>query len=259
MNQFSPYIDAAIQNEGDRVAAAAPSTRNDTLNRAAFNLASLGIPGREIIQALHSAALRCGLKNGEIYSTINSGMRAGKQHPRSPASNGFTRPSGKGAVRRHVYQRAGRPVRLKIKLKRDGEIGFQNWYAVMHDGVSGWQAQKPAKYVAVPYIGSLDPFDSELVGDALIWPEGERDVDTLTGLGVPAFTFGGTGDGLPAEASSYFKGRRVVILADNDDGGRTHAEKKAILAREAGAASVRVVHFLELPPKDGIIGRRCCG
>jgi hypothetical protein len=143
-------------------------------------------------------------------------------------------------------------VRLKIKLKRDGETRFQNWYAVMHDGISGWQAQKPAGYVGVPYIGSLDPFDSELVGDALIWPEGEKDVDTLTRLGVPAFTFGGTGDGVLAEASSYLKGRRVVILADNDDGGRTHAERKATLACEAGAASVHVVHFPELPLKADV-------
>jgi hypothetical protein len=95
-----------------------------------------------------------------------------------------------GELRRHVYRHSGRPVRLKIKLKRDGEIGFQNWYAVMHDGVSGWQAQKPVGYVAVPYVGSLDPFDSELVGDALVWPEGEKDVDTLSRLGIPAFTFG---------------------------------------------------------------------
>jgi hypothetical protein len=79
----------------------------------------------------------------------------------------------------------------------------------------------------MPYVGSLDPFDPELTSDALIWPEGEKDVDTLTRLGVPAFTFGGTGDGLPVEAASYLKGRQVVILADNDDGGRSHAEKEA--------------------------------
>src|SRR5262249_22241592 len=139
-------------------------------------------------------------------------------------------------VRRHIYGRAGRPVRVKIKLERDGDSRFQNWYAVTHDGVSGWQAQKPAEYIAAPYIAGLDLFDPELASDALTWPEGEKDVDTLTGLGVPAFTFGGTGDGLPVEAADYLKGRQVVILADNDDGGRAHAEKKAALAHQAGAA-----------------------
>src|SRR5262249_27489467 len=144
------------------------------------------------------------------------------------------------------------PVRVKVKLERDGETRFQNWYAVARDGAIGWQAQKPAQYVPVPYIGSLDPFDQELIRDALIWPEGEKDVDTLTRLGVPAFTFGGTGDGLPVEVASYLKGRRVIILSNNDDGGRAHAEKKAALARDAAAATVRVVHFPELPPKGDV-------
>jgi hypothetical protein len=143
-------------------------------------------------------------------------------------------------------------VRIKIKLERDGETRFQNWYAVMNNGVSGWQAQKPANYVAVPYFSGLDPFDEELARDDLIWPEGEKDVDTLARHNIPAFTFGGTGDGLPLEAASYLKGRRVVILADNDDGGRVHADRKAALAHEIGAANVRIVHFPELPPKADV-------
>jgi putative DNA primase/helicase len=293
MNGFRPeYIQAAIQNEANRVACAALSTRNDTLNRAAYNLASLGVSGSEIIHSLRPAAIQCGLKNGEIYSTINGAMRAGKQHPRSAPLNGFKRPGGNatpglpagtmphraddgslpncdapdkfkvandggpskldGELRRHVYRSSGRPVRVKIKLERNGETRFQNWYCVVLDGVSGWQAQKPTEFIAVPYVGSLDPFDRELSCDALIWPEGEKDVDTLTQLGVPAFTFGGTGDGLPVEAASYIKDRQVVILADNDDGGRAHAEKKAALAHSADAASVRVVHFPELPPKADV-------
>jgi putative DNA primase/helicase len=293
MNGFDPeYIRAAIQNEAKKVALAAASTRNDTLNKAAFNLASLGVPGSEIIHSLRAAALQCGLKNGEIYSTINSGMRAGRQHPRSAPSDGFKRPGGNatpgravstvphraddgclpncdapdkfkvagddgpskldGELRRHVYRSSSRPVRVKIKLERNGETRFQNWYHVVLDGASGWQAQKPAEYIAVPYVGGLDPFDPELSCDALMWPEGEKDVDTLTRLGIPAFTFGGTGDGLPIEGANYLKERQVVILADNDDGGRAHAEKKAALAREAGAASVRIVDFPELPPKADV-------
>ena len=231
---------------------------------------------------------------------MNSGMKAGKQHPRPVSTNAYVqhgnvlpiradKPSPvlelradapqncpasslptcdapdkfkeggndgpailDGELRRHLYRRASLPVRVKIKLQRDGETRFQNWYAVVREGVPGWQAQKPADYISVPYVASLDPFDKELIADDLIWPEGEKDVDTLTRLGIPAFTFGGTGDGLPVEAANYLKGRRVVILADNDDGGRAHAEKKAALACEAGAANVRVVQFPELPPKGDV-------
>jgi hypothetical protein len=195
MSGFRPeYVQAAIQNEANRVALAGASTRNDTLNRAAFNLASLGVPGSEIIHSLRTAALHCGLKNGEIYSTINSGMRAGRQHPRSSSVNGFRGPDGNttpsraagisqcrvdggslpscdapdkfkvgsgdgpprldGELRRHVYRHAGRPLRVKIKFERDGETRFQNWYGVTRDGVAGWQAQKPARYVPVPMLGA---------------------------------------------------------------------------------------------------------
>ena len=147
-----------------------------------------------------------------------------------------------GELRRHVYRRCGRPLRIKIKLERDGEKRFQNWYAVIRDGVPGWQAQKPGEYVAVPYFASLDPFDEELTGDDLIWPEGEKDVDTLARLNIPAFTFGGTGDGLPLEAARYLKGRRVVILADNDDGGRAHSRKRPRLPRKL--AQLTFVSFI---------------
>ena len=43
----------------------------------------------------------------------------------------------------------------------------------------------------------IDPFAPELIDEFVFWPEGERDVDSLGRLALPAFTFGGTGDGLP--------------------------------------------------------------
>src|SRR2546429_345722 len=117
-------------------------------------------------------------------------------------------------LRRHVYNRDGSPVRIKIK-RADG--GFVQWYRV-HDGtVIGWQAKKPDGYRDVPYIGAVDPFDRELVDDAAYWPEGEKDCDTLGKAGIPAFTFGGIGDGLPDTVTEFLSGRHLVILSDNDD------------------------------------------
>jgi hypothetical protein len=296
MEHRREYIEAAIAGEIASVAGAQPSCRNDMLNRAAFNLGSLGIPGSEIIGALRPAALQCGLKNGEIYATINSGMRAGRANPRpvpDDGGNSYSRPASvvervapapaikqlavvepgalplcdapdkftggdddgppkrMGELRRHVYRRGGRGVRVKVKIQdRDDTTRYEQWYGVAKkNGVTGWQAQKPAGFVSAPYLTGLDPFDPELARDLLLWPEGEKDVDTLARHGAPAFTFGGTGDGLPQESASYLSGRDVVILADNDDGGRAHAEKKAMFAHEADAASVRVVHFPELPAK----------
>jgi putative DNA primase/helicase len=151
--------------------------------------------------------------------------------------------------RRHVYLRESAPVRIKIMLKNGGAL---NWYRVENDaGTLGWQARKPDGFVDVPYVGGADPFDWEVITDEIYWPEGEKDVDTLVRLGLSAITFGGTGDGLPEGCTEYLAGRNVVVLADNDSGGREHADKKAALVAPA-AASVRVVHFAELAEKGDV-------
>ena len=151
-------------------------------------------------------------------------------------------PSSDRELRRHTYKREGVPAAIKIKLK-DG--GYTQWYRVPQ----GWQQKKPDDYQPIPYVAvGLDPFDSEY--DQLLWPEGEKDVDGP--LNLPAFTFGGVGDGLPDGVAHYLTGRHLVILADNDDPGRVHAEKKAVVAQAAGAASIKIVHFPELPQKGDV-------
>jgi hypothetical protein len=151
--------------------------------------------------------------------------------------------------RRHLYMRESVPVRIKV-MKRSG--GAVNWYRVQSgDGRLGWQAGKPEGFREVPFLGGVNPFDREVIADDLYWPEGEKDADTIVRLGALAITLGGTGDGLPAGCESFFVGRNVIILADNDGGGREHAEEKASLIQSV-AKSVRVVHFPELPVKGDV-------
>ena len=127
----------------------------------------------------------------------------------------------------------------------------------MLDGdISGWQLRKPVGFKEGPFIGVLDafdpdPFDPAQASKPLYWPEGEKDVETVSGKGALAFTFGGCGDGLPAGCEEYVRGRQLVILADNDPEGAKHAEKKASLAAPI-AASVRVILFPDLPPKGDV-------
>ena len=92
---------------------------------------------------------------------------------------------------------------------------------------------------------------SESEDDLLCWPEGEKDTDALADAGLLAFTFGGVGDGTPIGCEEYVRDRNVVIMADNDDPGREHAEKKAALAFNV-AKSIRVVHFPDLPEKGDV-------
>jgi AAA domain len=155
-------------------------------------------------------------------------------------------------IRRHYYSSCG--AVMKVKIKKRGERRFTQWYRVFNDSVPvGWQDQKPRDYVAIPYVtAALDPFDPEPLRDEILWPEGEKDVETLSKLNLPAFTFGGVGDGLPDGIAHYLKDRHIVILADNDQQGRDHAEKKAAVAQTATAASIKIVHFPELPEKGDV-------
>jgi putative DNA primase/helicase len=155
-------------------------------------------------------------------------------------------PARNDETRRHVYSLDGRSVRVKIK--RDGG-GYVNWYRIG----DGWQPKQPDHYEPIPYrSAAIDPFDPELIGDEILWPEGEKDVDNLSRINLPAFTFGGAGDGLPDGIGHYLKDRCLVILADNDGPGRVHAEKKAATAHAAGAAAIKILHFEDLPPKGDV-------
>jgi hypothetical protein len=97
---------ADYAGQGDReckaVAAALPSTRNHTLNTAAFNLGQLvgghALDKQEVCDRLYEAAETCGLVTDDgaaaALATINSGLTAGKQQPRArpqPASQTGTR------------------------------------------------------------------------------------------------------------------------------------------------------------------------
>jgi hypothetical protein len=268
-----PYIAAAIEGEIGRLSAATEGFRNQTLFKSSASLSSLGLKEGEVIHHLRAAAEGVGLRGREFYSTVKSGMKAGQSRPRSvPEGGRSTAGSSRGAVsgalrsqplqlckeptdlpklpdeiRRHVYRRHGLAVRVKIKRAAGP---YSNWY--WYEGAKGeWRPAKPADYLACPYIGNVDPFATEFAQSPILWPEGEKDVDTLTERGLPALTFGGVGDGLPEGAVEFLRGRDVVVLADNDEPGVRHAERKAELTSSL-ASSVRVVKFPELPQKADV-------
>jgi hypothetical protein len=315
------YFEAAIADEVRKVVEARPGARNNVLNSAAYNLATLGISEQTIRSELTRATERNGLFKSDgpkaVQATIASGTKAGYANPRqthhwanstasfnhrpqsSPSAKSSAPHSPNGSapatakppppsqsprkiqipsrtppdkdgkpkfiiaddegpkrtadeLRRHVSHRDGVAVRVKVKYRdRESKPAFANWYRVHDNGTLGWQNAKPDRYIDVPYLTSgTNPFDPEVQGDELYWPEGEKDVDSITKAGGLAFTFGGTGDGLTDDIKGLVvgcvSGRNVVIPADNDQGGREHAQKKAALAHQTGAKSVRIVEFPEL-------------
>jgi bifunctional DNA primase/polymerase-like protein len=97
------YAKAALDRECKNVASAQPGTRNSTLNKAAYNLGQLvgggALDEQETCDRLFEAAETCRLVADDgaaaALATINSGITAGKQQPRSrprAPSQGGARP-----------------------------------------------------------------------------------------------------------------------------------------------------------------------
>lgn len=90
--------------------------------------------------------------------------------------------------------------------------------------------------------------------DPLVVVEGEKDVETLWGLGLLATCNVGGAGKWKREYSNIFQGRRVAIIADGDGVGLDHAGWVLANACIFGAESVRLIkdyqanditHFLE--------------
>lgn len=81
--------------------------------------------------------------------------------------------------------------------------------------------------------------------------EGEKNADDVHRLGFIATTNPGGAEKWKAEFNRYFEGRSVILLPDNDDEGRKHAEA---VARQLSrvAASVRVLALPGLKVKGDI-------
>jgi hypothetical protein len=82
--------------------------------------------------------------------------------------------------------------------------------------------------------------------------EGERKVDVLIGMGMVATCSAMGANKWRKEYSQHLAARHVVILPDNDDPGRKHAEDVAEKLREI-AASVTIFNLPDLPPKGDIV------
>lgn len=84
----------------------------------------------------------------------------------------------------------------------------------------GLPRDKPRKSYRAIY-GDLNAIQKAVqTSQPVFIPEGEKDVDTLIKQGYIAFTYGGVND-WQSEFSELLKGTDVIILADNDEPGRT--------------------------------------
>ena len=116
------------------------------------------------------------------------------------------------------------------------------------DGDGGWLPNMTGARL-VPY--RLPDIINANTDRVIFVGEGEKDADVLAALDLIA-TCNPMGDGKwRDEYSVYLIDRRVVILPDNDDAGRKHAEQVAA-SLHGIAASVRVLALPGLPEKGDV-------
>jgi hypothetical protein len=83
--------------------------------------------------------------------------------------------------------------------------------------------------------------------DAFVYiPEGEKDVDAVRALGLIAVCNPGGAGKWKAYYNEALRGRRVVVLPDNDDAGRGHARQVG-QHLQGVAASVQLLELPDLP------------
>jgi hypothetical protein len=124
----------------------------------------------------------------------------------------------------------------------------KNFRARQPDGKGGWvwniSGVRRVLY-RLPQLLGADPQAAVFV------VEGEKDANRLASLGCVATTNVFGAGKWSDEHSETLRGRRVVILPDNDEVGRAHARQVAASLRDV-AESVRVVELPNLPDKGDV-------
>lgn len=96
-----------------------------------------------------------------------------------------------------------------------------------------------------------DVIEAVAMGRPVYIAEGEKDADTLAGIGYCATTSVGGAGKWHESYAEVVKGADVVIFADNDDPGKSHAEQVAASCANAGC-TVKLVLLPGLPEKGDV-------
>jgi hypothetical protein len=117
------------------------------------------------------------------------------------------------------------------------------------DGKGGWIGNvKGVRQVPYRLPELLEALDA---GRTVFVVEGEKDVDRLKALGIVATCNAGGAGKWKAEFGDFFRHASVVIIPDNDDAGRDHADMVA-RSLDGKADDVRVLDLPDLPRKGDV-------
>jgi len=157
---------------------------------------------------------------------------------------------------KHGQEGPGKIIATYGYKDADGRLLFQvcrtadkRFFQRRPDGKGGWLNGlgdvKPVLYRLPEVLQALKQ------GETIFIPEGEKDVDNMARVGLAA-TCNPMGAGKWRDHySNWLKGANVVILPDNDEPGRKHAQQVA-QSLYGKAASVKVLELPGLPAKGDV-------
>lgn len=179
---------------------------------------------------------------GDDWQTVKDAWRAdGTLPPRDTSKS-----KNDNVLTSYLYRDADGSASFRM-IRTQRPTG-KSFHAEHSDGRGGWikgmNGTRPLPY-RLPELLATHP-------DAIVYiVEGEKDADNLAALDVVATTNpNGAGkwrDGF----SAYLKGRKCVVLPDNDAPGRDHAIKVSASLRAAGADCI-IVELPGLPEKGDV-------
>jgi RecA-family ATPase len=143
--------------------------------------------------------------------------------------------------RRHTYQSADRKLHTRVDVYRDA-AGVKTCPTYHYNGrrwVKGWPDQ------VIPY--RLPELLDTPPDEPICITEGEKDADTLAGLGFVVTTNPGGADKWQPELNEWFRGRaQAYVFEDNDAAGRAHTRRVIDALRDI-VPTLIVMPFPELP------------
>lgn len=196
----------------------------------------------------HRNSLSIGQKNGKLLVHCHAGcpLESIVQAIGIKVSDLFTerrKPKGKIVATYDYTDEAGRLLYQAVRMDP------KDFRQRKSDGNGGW-VWKLGNVRRVLYR-LPKVIEAVTAGKTIFIPEGEKDVHTLETIGLTATTNAGGAGKWREEYSRALQGAAVVILPDNDEPGRSHAEAAAN-SLTGLAASVRVLDLPGLPLKGDV-------
>jgi hypothetical protein len=190
----------------------------------------------------HPDGSKHGRRSLSLHPTIGLTCFAGCEFPAILAALGARRDGQRPSETEATY----------LYLAEDGTALFEvcrlpgKRFAQRRPGADTWGIKGVRRVLyRLPELLTADPEASVFVC------EGEKDADNLSALGLTATTNPGGAGKWRREYSEHLRGRRVVILPDNDDAGRKHAAQVAASLRGV-ASQVRVLELPDLPDRGDV-------